>query len=58
MFLRKAFSKNAANLQENTNAEKQLYWNRISTRVLSKKVTAYFQNFSSYENLWVAASVI
>ena len=35
---------------------KQLYWNHTSARVLSFKLTAYFQNTFSQEHLWTAAS--
>ena len=35
----------------------QLYRNRTSARVLSRKFVVYFQNTFSYEHLWRAASV-
>ena len=50
------FWKCAANLQENTHAEVQLYWNRTSTEVFSCKFAAYFQNTFSKEHLSLAAS--
>ena len=36
---------------------KQLYWNDISTWMLSCKFAAYFQKTASWEHFWMAASV-
>ena len=35
----------------------QLYWNRTSSWVFSRKFAAYIQNTFSLEHLWTAASV-
>ena len=50
------FWKYAANLQENTLAKQQLYWNHTSARVFSCKFAAYFQSTFCQEHLWMAAS--
>ena len=56
------FLQNAINIKNcsalSTFSALQLYWNRTSSWVFSRKFASYFQNPFSWEHLWRGASVI